>query len=365
MNVSSNRLDRQYQAFKKEYLEKIEEVLDSGWYVLGKEVSAFEQEFAQYCGSQFCVGLASGLDALTMAFEVLKIGQGDEVLVPANTYIATVMGITKNGATPIFIEPDEFYNMDATLIEAAITEKTKAICVVHLYGQIANMPEIMKIAKKHQLVVVEDCAQAHGASIQGKKVGTYGDIGCFSFYPTKNLGGFGDGGAITTDDPKLAEEFKMLRNYGSRVTYYFEKIGYNSRLDELQAGLLRVKLKHLNQLNEERMQIADKYLSGIDNPLIQLPKRAFEKEGHIFHQFVVETEQRSQFIDYLKQHGIETKIHYPQPPHLAEAYEHLGYHEGDLPITEGMANRVLSLPIYNEMTEEEINYVIEIINQYK
>lgn len=364
MKVASNRLDRQFSAFKEEYLKKAEQVLDSGWYVLGNEVKAFEKEFAEFNGSKYCVGLASGLDALTIAFEVLKIGKGDEVLVPANTYIATVMGITKNGATPIFIEPDRFYNMDASKLEEAITEKTKAICVVHLYGQIANMPEIMKVAKKHNLYVVEDCAQAHGASINGKKVGTYGDIGCFSFYPTKNLGGFGDGGAITTDDEKIADEFKMMRNYGSRITYYFEKIGYNSRLDELQAGLLRVKLKYLDELNQERQAIAHRYQAEIKNPKIQLPEEAFGNEGHIYHLFVIETENRAELINYLKEKEIETKIHYPEPPHLAEAYASLGYHEGDFPITERMANRVLSLPIYNNMTDEEVDYVIEMLNQY-
>ncbi len=364
MKISSNRLDRQFQTYREEYLQKIEEVLNSGWYVLGNEVQNFEKEFAQYCGSQYCVGLASGLDALTLAFDVLKIKEGDEVLVPANTYIATVMGITKNRAIPVFVEPDLFYNIDASKIEAAITEKTKAICVVHLYGQIANMPEIMRIAKKHHLKVVEDCAQAHGAHINGKKAGNWGDIGCFSFYPTKNLGGFGDGGAITTENLEIAEEFRMLRNYGSRVTYYFERVGYNSRLDEIQAGLLRVKLKHLDALNEERHRIAERYLEGITNPKIQLPKEAFGKAGHIYHQFVIETEDRDALMTYLKEHDVETKIHYPQPPHLSKAYAELGYHPGDFPITERMADRVLSLPIYNAMTEEEINEVIQVLNQY-
>lgn len=364
MKVASNRLDRQFQAYEDEYLAKVKEVLNSGWYILGNEVKEFEKEFAEYCGSQHCVGLASGLDALTMSFEILKIGAGDEVLVPANTYIATVMGITKAGATPIFIEPDEFYNMDASKLERAITSKTKAICVVHLYGQIANMPEIMKIAKAHDLKVIEDCAQAHGASVHGQKVGTFGDIGCFSFYPTKNLGGFGDGGAITTDSKELADEFRMMRNYGSRKTYYFEKIGYNSRLDELQAGMLRVKLKYLNKLNEERAAIAQRYLNEIKNSKVELPKLMFDKVGHIFHLFVVEVDNREDFINYLNKYEIETKIHYPEPPHLAEAYRNLGYHKNDFPITERMANRVLSLPIYNEMTEDEITYVINIINQY-
>ena len=259
------------------------------------------------------------------------------------------MGFTRNGLVPKFVEPDQYYNLDPFKIEAAIGSKTKAICVVHLYGQIANMPEIMKIARKYNLKVVEDCAQSHGASINGKKCGTWGDVGCFSFYPTKNLGGFGDGGAIITDNKDIAEEVRMMRNYGSKKTYYFEKVGYNSRLDELQAGLLRVKLKHLDELTAERRKDALRYLIEIKNPKIKLPEMQFGELGHVFHLFVVYIEDRDNFMKYCNQKGIELKIHYPQPPHLSTAYEYLGYHVNDFPITEKMADHIVSLPLYNGM----------------
>ena len=324
MKIENNQLLPQYLKFKNEYLKKVEEVLDSGWYVLGNEVKCFEEEFAEYNQSKYCVGVASGLDALILAFEALHLNPGDEVIAPANTYIASIMGFTRNGLVPKFVEPDQYYNLDPLKIEAAIGPKTKAICVVHLYGQIANMPEIMKIARKYNLKVVEDCAQSHGASINGKKCGTWGDVGCFSFYPTKNLGGFGDGGAIITDNKDIAEEVRMMRNYGSKKTYYFEKVGYNSRLDELQAGLLRVKLKHLDELTAERRKDALRYLTEIKNPKIKLPEMQFGELGHVFHLFVVYIEDRDNFMKYCNQKGIELKIHYPQPPHLSTAYEYLG-----------------------------------------
>ena len=350
--------------FKNEYLKKVEEVLDSGWYVLGNEVKCFEEEFAEYNQSKYCVGVASGLDALILAFEALHLNPGDEVIAPANTYIASIMGFTRNGLVPKFVEPDQYYNLDPLKIEAAIGPKTKAICVVHLYGQIANMPEIMKIARKYNLKVVEDCAQSHGASINGKKCGTWGDVGCFSFYPTKNLGGFGDGGAIITDNKDIAEEVRMMRNYGSKKTYYFEKVGYNSRLDELQAGLLRVKLKHLDELTAERRKDALRYLTEIKNPKIKLPEMQFGELGHVFHLFVVYIEDRDNFMKYCNQKGIELKIHYPQPPHLSTAYEYLGYHVNDFPITEKMADHIVSLPLYNGMETEKLEYVINVFNQY-
>lgn len=364
MKIPNNRLDRQFQMFKDDYLKKVAEVLESGWYVLGPQVEAFEKEFAAYHNVPYCVGLASGLDALILAFDLLDLKPGDEVIVPANTYIATIMGITRNNLTPIFIEPSAFYNLDPEKIENALTEKTKAICAVHLYGQIADMPAIMKIAKKHHLYVVEDAAQAHGASIDRKKAGTWGDIGCFSFYPTKNLGGFGDGGAIVTSNAKLAEDFKMMRNYGSRITYYFERVGYNSRLDELQAAMLQIKLQHLDSLNNERQMIAHRYLNEIHNSKIKMPQLQFGKEGHIFHLFVIEVENRDDFLNYCEKHGIGTKIHYPEPPHLSHAYADLGYTQGAFPITEAMADHVVSIPLFNGMTDEEVSYVIECLQQY-
>lgn len=364
MKVANNRLDLQFAHHKEEYLAKVEEILSKGWYVLGPEVESFEREFAAYNNINYCVGLASGLDALIMAFDILGLKEGDGVLCPANTYIASVMGFTKVGCIPQFVEPDEFYNIDVDKIEKAITPTTKAICVVHLYGQIANMEKIMMIAKKHHLFVVEDCAQSHGAMLNGKKCGTFGDIGCFSFYPTKNLGCFGDGGAIITSNKEIADEFKMMRNYGSKKTYYFDKVGYNSRLDELQAGLLRVKLQYLDESTEERRSIALRYSHEISNNKIKLPKISFDISGHVFHLFVIEVENRDEFMNYMEEKGIGLKIHYPQPPHLSDAYSYLGYQEGSFPITEKIGNTIVSLPLYEGMSGQEVQYVIDCCNTY-
>lgn len=363
MKIMPNRLDRGFFLYQEEFEQKALDVLRSGWYVLGNEVSSFEQEFAEYTGSKYCVGLASGLDALWIAFRVLGIGKGDEVIVQGNTYIASVMGITINGATPVFVEPDEFYNMDASKIEEKITDKTKAILVVHLYGQASNMAPIVELTKKYNLRLVEDCAQSHGACFDGQMTGTFGDIGCFSFYPSKNLGAFGDAGAITTNDPKIAEDIKIFRNYGSEKRYHNKVIGANSRLDEIQAGFLRVRLKHINELAEEKKIICERYLSELKNDNIELPKIR-EKATHIWHQFVIKTDRRQELIDYLDAKGIGTIIHYPIPPHLSEAYRYLGISKGDLPITEKYAESVLSIPLYNGMTEEEQKYVIEAINSF-
>lgn len=364
MNIMPNRLDRGFFMYQKEFEQKALDVLRSGWYVLGNEVRSFEEEFADYCGAKHCVGLASGLDALWIAFRVLGIGKGDEVLVQGNTYIASVMGITINGATPVFVEPDEYYNMDADKLEEKITDKTKAILVVHLYGQASNMGKIMEIAKKHNLRVVEDCAQSHGASFDGKMTGTFGDIGCFSFYPSKNLGAFGDAGAIVTNDDAIARDTRIFRNYGSEKRYYNKVVGANSRLDEMQAGLLRVRLSHLDELAEEKVRICERYLKELDNPAVELP-RIREGATHIWHQFVLRTERRDELMDYLKEKGIGTIIHYPIPPHLSEAYAYLGKKPGDYPITEKYASEVLSIPLYNGMTEEEQTCVIDAINAFK
>ena len=364
MNIMPNRLDRGFFMYQKEFEQKALDVLRSGWYVLGNEVRSFEEEFADYCGAKHCVGLASGLDALWIAFRVLGIGKGDEVLVQGNTYIASVMGITINGATPVFIEPDEYYNIDADKLEEKITDKAKAILVVHLYGQSSNMGKIMEIAKNHNLRVVEDCAQSHGASFDGKMTGTFGDIGCVSFYPSKNLGAFGDAGAIVTNDDAIARDTRIFRNYGSEKRYYNKVVGANSRLDEMQAGLLRVRLSHLNELAEEKVRICERYLKELDNPAVELP-RIREGATHIWHQFVLRTERRDELMDYLKEKGIGTIIHYPIPPHLSEAYAYLGKKPGDYPITEKYASEVLSIPLYNGMTEEEQTCVIDAINAFK
>lgn len=361
--IMPNRLDRGFFQYQKEFEDKIVEVLRSGRYVLGKEVEAFEKEFAKYTGAEYCVGLASGLDALWIAFRILGIGKGDEVIVQGNTYIASVMGITINGATPIFVEPDEYYNIDASKIEEKVTDKTKAILVVHLYGQASNMKPIMELAKKYKLRVVEDCAQSHGAKFNDKMTGTFGDVGCFSFYPSKNLGAFGDAGAIVTDNPQIAEDIRVFRNYGSEKRYYNRVVGTNSRLDEMQAGLLRVRLSHIKELENEKRKICTRYLNEINNPNIILPSIR-DGATNIWHQFVIRTERRNELIEYLEGKGIGTIIHYPIPPHLSEAYSYLGHKKGAFPITEQYADTVLSIPLYNGMTEDELDYVIEALNEF-
>lgn len=363
MKIPFNTLDKQFYLYQDEYEKKALEILRKGWYVLGPEVKAFEEEFASYLNTPYVIGVDNGLNAIVMAVRALGIKEGDEVIVQANTYIASVMGITMNGATPIFVEPDEYYNIDVDKIEEKISEKTKAILVVHLYGQASNMDKILELCEKYNLKLIEDCAQAHGAKYKDKMIGTFG-IGCFSFYPSKNLGCFGDGGAISTNDKKLDRDFRVLRNYGSEKRYYNEVVGYNSRLDELQAGLLRVKLRHIFELEEEREKIAQRYLNEIKNPLIQLPKIR-ENCSHVWHLFIVRINNREKFQRYLEENGIGSVIHYPIPPHLSEAYKYLGYKEGDFPITENYAKTVLSLPLYNGMTKEELDYVIDIINKYE
>lgn len=364
MKVLANNLRRQYNLHAEEYEKKAVEVLRSGWYILGREVTFFEKEWSNYIGMKYCVGLASGLDALWISFRLLGIGKGDEVIVSANAYIACVMGISINGATPIFIEPDEYMNIDADKIEEKITEKTKAILAVHLFGQSCDMDKIMDIAHRHNLKVVEDCAQSHGNKWHGKTVGSFGNVSCFSFYPTKGCGAFGDAGCVCTNDEKLASDFKMFRNYGSRVHYHNEVVGANSRLDEIQAGLLRVKMKYLDGINAERNKLAERYYEKLNNSLVILPKIRPGADSS-WHQFVIRVPKfRDQLIEYLNSNDIGTIIHYPIPPHLSEAYAYLGYHKGDFPITERQADEVLSIPIYNGMTEEEQDYVIEKINEF-
>lgn len=364
MKIMPNRMDRGFEKYQNEFEQKAIEVLRSGWYILGKEVSKFEEEFSQYIGGKYCVGLASGLDALWIAVRLLGIGIGDEVIVQGNTYIASVMGITINGATPVFVEPDEYYSIDADRIEEKITEKTKAIMVVHLYGHPAQMDKIKNICDKHNLKLIEDCAQSHGAVFEGKMTGTFGDVGCFSFYPSKNLGAFGDAGAVVVNDDSLANEFRIFRNYGSEKRYYNKVIGTNSRLDEIQAGLLRVRLRHIDELTQEKIKIAERYTTGICNPLISKPK-VRDRSTCVWHQYVIRCEQRDRLIEYLDEKEIGTIIHYPIPPHLAEAYQYLHHEKGEFPITEHMADTVLSIPMYNGMTKKEQEYVIDTLNQFK
>lgn len=367
MKILPNNLRRQHSIYKEEYNTKAIEVLNSGWYVLGNEVKSFENEYAKYIGSKHCIGLASGLDALQIAFRVLGIKENDEVIVCSNAYIACVMGITMNGATPVFVEPDEYDNLDANKIEEKITNNTKAILAVHLYGQSCDMDKIMNIANKYSLKVVEDCAQAHGTTWNNKKAGTFGDMACWSFYPTKNLGAFGDGGAITTDNDNYAELVRVIRNYGASKTHYDnELVGTNSRLDELQAGLLRVKLSHLDELNSERVRIADRYNSEIKNEYI-IPLQTRPGSNNVYHQYVIHVKdgKRDELMNYLKSFEIGTIIHYPIPSPLQTAYSYLGYKKGDFPIAEKYANEVLSLPMYNGMSKEEQDYIIDKLNSFK
>lgn len=363
MRIQQNRMDREFFKYQEEYENAALRVLRSGWYVLGENVQLFEEEFSGYLKSKYCVGLASGLDALWIAMKALGIKDGDEVIVQGNTYIASVMGITINGATPVFVEPDKYYNIDSERIEEKITEKTKAVLVVHLYGQAANMDSIVNICRKHNLFLVEDCAQAHGAKFNGKFVGTFGDVGCFSFYPSKNLGAFGDAGAIVTDNERLRNDIRILRNYGSEKRYYNKVVGANSRLDELQAALLRVKLKHLDLINEERGKIACSYSDRILNDKLRKPVLR-DGSSSVWHQYVIQCDKRDALVNYLNKKGVGTIIHYPIPPHLSEAYHYLGVPRGVLPITEKYSQEVLSLPIYNGMTQEEQDYVIGALNDF-
>ena len=356
-------MDRGFYQYQKEFEEKALQVLRSGWYILGKEVCSFEEKFAAYTGSRYCVGLASGLDALWIAFRLLGIGIGDKVIVQVNTYIASVMGITINGAVPVFVEPDDHFGIDVEKIEEKITDRTKAILVVHLYGMATKMDRIVELCRNYGLRLVEDCAQSHGACFDGKMTGTFGDVGCFSFYPSKNLGAFGDGGAVVVNDEQLYKDFKIFRNYGSEKRYYNKVVGANSRLDELQAGLLCVRLLHMKELTQEKVKIAEYYSTNIHNNRIHLPELCEGATG-VWHQYVIRCEERERLIEYLDERGIGTIIHYPIPPHLAEAYRYLGYGEGFLPVTEHLAKTVLSIPIYNGMTKEEQDYVIAAINEF-
>jgi dTDP-4-amino-4,6-dideoxygalactose transaminase len=358
MNVPFLDLKAAYLELQPEIDVAIKRVFDSGWYILGEEVDGFEQEYAAYCETKHCVGVANGLDALHLALLALGVGAGDEVIVPSNTYIATWLAVSQCGATPIPVEPDAAtYNIDPARIEAAITPHTKVILPVHLYGQPADMDPILAMARKHGLKVLEDGAQAHGARYKGKRIGAHGDVVAWSFYPGKNLGAYGDGGAITTDDPEIAERIRVLRNYGSRVKYVNDVRGFNSRLDTLQAAVLRVKLQHLDRWNEARRKIAAQYLTGISNIGLILPFVPDWAEP-VWHLFVVCSKAREQFQQQLNLAGIGTLIHYPIPPHLQGAYADLGLGKGALPIAERIHEEVLSLPMFPSMTLEQTNQVI-------
>ncbi len=351
------------ERLRKEINGKITQVLDSGWYLLGEETENFEQNFAKYCGVKHCIGVANGLESLNLIIRGYGFAQGDEIIVPANTYIASILAISENGCTPILVEPDiNTYNINPDLIEKKITSKTKAIMVVHLYGQAVQMQKIWALAQKYNLKIIEDSAQAHGAKYQNKRVGSLGDASGFSFYPGKNLGCVGDGGCVTTNDDELAQKIKALRNYGSHKKYHNVFIGMNSRLDEIQAGILDIKLKFLDEDNQKRKEIAKYYRKNIKNSSIILPN-VYAEDAHVWHLFVVRTKQRDNFQKYLLDNEIQTIIHYPIPPHKQECYKlwnNLSY-----PITEEIHKSVLSLPISPVMSDDEMRKVVEVINEYK
>lgn len=363
MSVSFLDLKAPYHELQPEIDDAIKRVLDSGWYVLGEEVDAFEREYAAYCEARYCVGLANGMDAMHLALLALGVGVGDEVIVPSNTFIATWLAVSQCGAAPIPVEPDAAtYNIDPACIEAAITPRTKAILPVHLYGQPADMDPILAIAHKHGLRVLEDGAQAHGAHYKGKRIGAHGDVVAWSFYPGKNLGAFGDGGAITTDDSEIADRIRVLRNYGSRVKYVNEVQGYNSRLDSLQAAVLRVKLRYLDEWNNRRKVIATSYLQGIASTGIILP----QVPGWVdpaWHLFVIRYPQRDVLQQQLTEAGIGTLIHYPIPPHKQQAYAGSGFTADAFPLASTMAEQVLSLPIGPQLSTPEVAIVIATLNR--
>lgn len=350
---------------KKELKMAYERVIESSWYIDGKEDEKFEKKFADYCGVKFCVGNGNGLDALFLTLKALGIKAGDEVIVPSNTYIATALAVTYVGATPIFVEPDiRTFNIDPTKIEDKITNKTRAIIPVHLYGQPCEMDSILKIARKYNLYIVEDCAQAHGALYKGRTVGSFGDAAGFSFYPGKNLGALGDAGATVSNNEELINKIRALGNYGSDYKYHHIYQGNNSRLDEIQAAFLSVKLPHLERMNEERRRIATLYLDGIKNSEIILP-HVSKDVVPVWHIFGIRCKRREELETYLFDKGITTNKHYPIPIHLQECYKELGLKEGDLPIAEEISRTELSLPMYYGMTDEQIQYVIKSINEFK
>lgn len=355
-----------HNEIRKDLDSAYNQVLDRSYFIQGEECTKFEEEFAAYCGAKYCIGVATGLDALWLVLKAMGIGKGDEVIVPSNTYIATALAVSFVGATPVFVEPIiQTYNIDVTKIEEKINENTKAIIAVHLQGRAADMDAVNDIAKKYNLKVIEDAAQAHGTRYKGRKVGTLGDAAGFSFYPGKNLGALGDGGCVVTNDNELADKVRALGNYGSDYKYHHIYQGTNSRLDEMQAAFLRVKLPHLDKWNADRKRIADRYLKGIKNPLIKLPLASTEEYEHIYHVFVIRCDRRDELEKYLNDNSIGTVKHYPIPMHLQEAYKELGLKQCDLPIAEEISNTVLSIPMYYGMTTEEVEYVIDVINKFE
>jgi dTDP-4-amino-4,6-dideoxygalactose transaminase len=362
MKVPFSKLDVMHSVIREEISKKFLEVYDGGWFIRGQECKKFEAAFAEYCGTKYCVGCANGLDAIYLILKALGVGPGDEVIIPSNTFVATALAVTYAGAKPVMVEPHlETYNIDPSKIEAAITPRTKVIIPVHLYGQMADMDEIVSIARKHNLKVVEDAAQAHGALYKGKKIGSMSDAAAFSFYPGKNLGALGDGGAVVTNNKEIDRYVRAFSNYGSEIKYSHEFKGNNSRLDEIQSAFLQIKLNHLNEYNEFRNNVADRYLSKIINKKIILPT-VFEDRTHVWHIFAIRTESRSEFMKFLNENGVETLIHYPTAINNQQAYA------DELippqPIAELISNQEVSIPMYYGMTNEEVDHVINVINKF-
>lgn len=366
MNIPFATVAPMHNEIRKELDDAYSRVVDSSWFIQGRECGAFEKEYAEYVGTEYCVGTATGLDAIYLILKAMEIGKGDEVIVPSNTFIATALAVSYTGAKPIFVEPTiETYNIDTRKIEKKITEHTKAIIAVHLQGRPADMDRVSEIAKKYGLKVIEDAAQAHGCHYKGKMIGSLSDAAAFSFYPGKNLGALGDGGCVTTNDELLAEKIRALGNYGSDCKYHHIYKGTNSRLDELQAAFLRVKLIYLERWNRERQRVAKRYLTEIHNPLIILPCESTDEYEHVYHVFVVRSKNRDDLEKYLSNKGVGTMKHYPIPIHMQEAYHDMNMYEGELPIAEEISRTVLSLPMYYGMTDDAISYVIKCINAFK
>lgn len=353
-----------HDEIRTEMQHAFQEVYDSNWFIMGQQLKNFESEYAAFNQTKYCIGVSNGLDALILSLQALGVKEGDEVIVPSNTYIASVIAISEVGATPIFVEPRiETYNINPELIEEKITSRTKAILPVHLYGQACEMDKIMEIAQNHNLFVVEDNAQAHGSSYKGKLTASFGHANGVSFYPGKNLGALGDAGAVTTDDEEVAKKIMALRNYGSHKKYHNEYIGLNRRLDELQAALLEVKLKYLDKWTEERRQIAKKYNQLLKNSNLILPQTS-EHADHVYHLYVIRTDRRNELEEHLNSKGVGTLIHYPIPPHLQKAYKHLGYKEGDFPIAEEIARTAISIPLWFGIQDESLHKVVNTIRSF-
>lgn len=364
MKIPYLKLENMHKELKDEFMQKASEIIDRNWYIQGSECMNFEQDFASFCGTKFCVGVGNGLDAIRVILQAYGIGEGDEVIVPANTFIATVLAISYVGATPVLVDADPItWNIDINKIEEKVTAKTKAIIVVHLYGRVVDMDPVLEIARKYDLKVIEDSAQAHGAIYKGNKAGSLGDAAAFSFYPGKNLGALGDGGAVTTNDKELADKVRAICTYGSYKKYDHQFKGCNSRLDEIQAGFLDIKLKYLEKWNNERKDIAEQFNSRIENECFELPI-VKERDTHVFHIYPILVQNREKFMKYLEKMGIATNIHYPIPIPMQGAYLQSGYKIEDYPITKKICANEVSIPLYPGMSQEEIDYIVKTMNEY-